>query len=111
MPRDYDDLADAMDESDALDPDDVTDREIQSRIRDFANTSDHPPGSESDLLSEVSDRLKEDRVGFTSAEGRDTGGNLGKRKNITTWEDRWGNVMGRNTNTGTARKIVDSSDR
>lgn len=35
---------------------------------------------------------------------------FGDPGNVTTWEDRWGNVMGYNENTGERRKIQDSEE-
>lgn len=36
---------------------------------------------------------------------------LGKPENVTFYEDRWGNIMGHNSNTGTRKKVIDSGDR
>jgi hypothetical protein len=110
MGRSYEDVADAAEDAGLIDPEDVTEQEVQARIRDFAVTDDVT--NESRLLSEATDAAMEQDVGFVSAEGRDYGGNLGERENIETWTDRWGNIMGNNTERDTTpKKIVDSSER
>lgn len=39
------------------------------------------------------------------------GTTIGSPRNVKTWEDRWGNIMGQNTETGARKKIRDAEDR
>jgi hypothetical protein len=112
MAQGYDDAAEAVEDAGFVDPSDVTEQEVQNRVKDFMSVEDPGAPGAQDLIEETTDRVMEQNVGFQSAEGRDYGGNLGQRKNIETWVDRWGNIMGNNTERDTTpKKIVDSSER
>jgi len=107
----YDDAAAAVEREGAIRPEDTTEREIQAKVREFLFIGDEGSDGARTLIDEKTDRVMDTNVGFTTAEGRDSTGNLGKRENVSTYTDRWGNVMGINENTGTRRKLIDSEDR
>jgi hypothetical protein len=111
MAQGYDDAAEAVEDAGFVDPSDVTEQEVQNRVKDFMSVEDPGAPGAQDLIEETTDRVMDQRVSFTSAEDRPTGGTLGKRENLQTWTDRWGNLMGRNERTGTTRKIVDATER
>jgi hypothetical protein len=98
MPRSYEDVADAAQDAGSIDPQDVTDREIQAAIADFVEEG----GGE--VADDMVEAAKDQIVRY------DSGARAGKRDDMTVWQDRWGNLMAQNTKTGTRRKLVDKED-
>lgn len=112
MGRSYDEAADAAKDRGVLDPEDVTRQQVQARMQDFLSVEDPNSAGARRLIDEATDSALDQTVTFTSAEGRaQGGGTLGKRRDVNTYTDRWGNLMGINSRTGTRRKLVDSEDR
>lgn len=110
-------------------PADLTaEHEIQAAIRDSGWSEHWDDGTTravSDFISSQRDvetpEIEREARGRTTVMGPQgdrtaairaaDGTTLGDPDDVTTWEDRWGNIMGRNTRTGTTKKVTDSDDR
>lgn len=118
-------------------PRDVTDQaEIEAALSDTgwsegwdSRTLDTVADAVRDVRSPDTSIVERERIRQTTITGRqgDEGGGdrrsgrhaqvqaadgtfLGKSENVSTWTDRWGNVMAENTETGTRKKLQDSDN-
>lgn len=105
MAQSYDEAAAAMDDRGFIDPHHVSRQQVEAQARRFLNVENAASQGAYRLINETTDIIMNQRV--NAADGTP----MGKRSNITTYTDRWGNLMGRNTETGTRRKLLDSGER
>jgi hypothetical protein len=97
---------------------------MMERFSDFQKK----PGAASHVASKIAEQrtdrvqsafreLRESTTVAGSEDGRFTavrdksGKILGREQNVTIWEDRWGNTMAHNTQTGRRAKLTDASDK
>jgi hypothetical protein len=105
MAQGYDDAAQAARDAGFIGRADVRRQDVRQDLRNFFKVDSPNSTKAQRLLRETTRRIMDDRVQF------DDGSLAGRRRNLTTWEDRWGNIMARNVETGTQSKLVDAEER
>lgn len=104
MAQDYDDAADSARDAGFIDPYHTDPGDVRNQLTAFLKVEDTESSGANRLLNETTKEVMDQVV------RRDDGATAGRRGNITTWTDTWGNVMYQHKNTGTRKKLVDSSE-
>lgn len=104
MGRDYDAAADEARDVGVIDPYHVDREQIRNQLTSFLKVEDTHAAGASKLLNETTRAVMDQEVEGPSGE------TVGKRRDLSTWVDTWGNVMYRNRETEQQGKLVDSDD-
>lgn len=105
MSKGYDEAAEEAQDRGVLDPWQHTREEVRAEMHRFLSIEHSQSQGGMRLLEGATDAAMDQEVRFAD------GAIAGKRGDMQVWSDRWGNLMGRNEETGTARKLLDSEDR
>lgn len=99
----YDEAAERI--SEYVPRDDVTEADIREALETGGFFDFDDPSSRQEALDAF-----EEAVGRQTVRD-DSGKVAGRRENLSTWVDRWGNVMRYNRETGTFKKLIDEGNR
>lgn len=105
MPSSYSDAARSARDRGVIDRHSVQQWQVRADLQNYLNVQNPSSGGGRKLLDETTREAMDQRV------RGDDGEYVGRRRDLKTWEDRWGNIMARNERTEKTRKLLDSEDR